>query len=298
MKWPADNPYSEAKAELGRRLFFEPGLARDQRISCAWCHAPSAAFADNHHLPFSGGVEGGETRRNSPTLANLGYSPRLMLDGIAGSLEEQALLPLLNPFEMGSTPESIVSYLSADTLYVAQFAQAFGKGPITLSNVAKALATWQRTLISHESSYDRWAAGDTSALGASARRGAALFLGEQGGCFRCHAPPLFTDGGFHNVGLDVSPSDSGRADVTKLATDIGKFKTPTLRNIAATGPYMHDGRFTSLRQVLEHYNAGGEAHPNRSALVRPLGLTASELDDLAAFLESLTDSAFLSLPPP
>ncbi len=293
MKWPADNPYSAAKVDLGRELFFDGGISRDSRISCAWCHAPGTAFADNHHSPFSGGVDGVETRRNTPTLANLGWSGRLMYDGIAGSLEEQALLPLLNPLEMDSNRDSIESYLNADSAYVVLFRRAFGKGPATLERVAKALAAFQRTLVSHRSPYDRWAEGDSAAMSPAARRGAALFLGERGGCFRCHAPPLFTDGGFHDIGLDLTPVDSGRAGVTGLSADLGKFKTPTLRNVSRTYPYMHDGRFGDLENIVKHYNEGGKPSPNRDFRIVPLGLDEEEIRDIVAFLESLEDPDFI-----
>jgi cytochrome c peroxidase len=174
------------------------------------------------------------------------------------------------------------------------FRQAYGEGPVTLAGVTKALATYQRTLISNRSPYDRWTGGDKNALSAAAKRGEALFTGEKGDCWHCHAPPLFTDGKFHNLGLDSILADPGRALITGLSADEGKFKTPGLRNVAMTAPYMHDGRFATLEQVVEHYNSGTSLHLNTDALMRPLGLTPQEVSDLVAFLEALTDSAFLA----
>lgn len=291
--WPADNPYSAAKAELGRKLFFDPRLSSDEAISCSWCHDPRAAFADQHGTALSTGVRQQLTRRNPPTLTNVAFGTTFTLAGGIPTLEQQALAPLFAPDEMDMTGPEIEAVVRADTAYVRLFEAAFGPEPPGLAMVTKALATYQRTLISASSPYDRWAAGDTAALSPAARRGAALFLGEKGDCWHCHAPPLFTDGKFHNIGLDSLPEDLGRALVTGRRADEGKFKTPTLRNVPATAPYMHDGRFETLEDVIEHYNSGGVEHPNRDPLMRPLGLTRDERDDLAAFLQSLLDREFL-----
>lgn len=297
--WPADNPYSPEKDVLGRRLFFDEGLSKGADRACMWCHAPYMAFSDIRAEALSIGTNGGVTARNSPTLTNVAFASVFMHDGRFASLETQALGPLFDHNEMDMTEAEIVSYLQADTAYVRLFHQAFGQGPVTLQGVTKALATYQRTLISDRSPYDRWQAGDTSALSPAARRGEALFRSPRLNCASCHVPPLFTDGAFHNIGLD-SPAgdvDSGRAAVTGRASDIGRFKTPTLRNIAVTLPYMHDGRFESLDLVLAHYDEGGKNHPVKDARIRPLGLTPGERADLLAFLEALTDTVFLQLPP-
>ena len=295
--WPKENPYSPAKDILGRRLFFDGRLSSSLDRACSWCHGPNAAFADMHGERFSTGVGSGITTRNTPTLANMAFSRRFMLDGSAASLEEQALGPIFAPHEMGADEAVILARLQADTAYVRLFRAAYGEGPVTLEGVVRALATYQRTLISHRSAYDRWQAGDAGALSASAQRGHALFVAPVNACASCHAPPLFTDGGFHNIGLDLASLDPGRAGVTGAAADSGKFKTPTLRNIAATPPYMHDGRFRKLEEVIAHYNAGGHAHPNANARIRPLSLSAQDQADLVAFLEALTDSAFLATRP-
>jgi cytochrome c peroxidase len=217
-----------------------------------------------------------------------------MFEGGVPTLELQALAPLFAENEMDMTGTEIEARLATDSTYIRLFRQAYGEGPITLAGVTKALATYERTLVSYRAPFDRWQAGDTEALSAAAQRGAALFLGEKGDCWHCHAPPLFTDRSFHDIGLDSAPVDVGRYLVTGRDADIGVFKTPTLRDVGVTGPYMHDGRFATLRQVVEHYNTGGKPHANKSAVVRPLGLTSGEIDDLVAFLESLTDSVLLA----
>jgi cytochrome c peroxidase len=290
--WPSDNPYSQAKALLGRELFFDFDLSRDRTVSCGWCHAPVTAFADNHHTAFSTGVEHRPTRRNTPTLANVVFAEILMLDGRASSLESQALLPLFDPDEMDMTGAGIVARVREDTVYARLFREAYGTESVTIEGVARALATYQRTLISYRAPYDLWSAGDGDALTPGSVRGAALFTGDKAGCAACHIPPLFTDGLFHNTGLDSATTDPGRAHVTGAAIDAGRFKTPTLRNVVITAPYMHDGRLNTLAEVIGHYNDGGRPHPNRDARMRPLGLTPQEVDDLAEFLESLTDPDF------
>jgi cytochrome c peroxidase len=292
IEWPADNPYHPAKAELGRRLFFDPGLSSTGVVSCSWCHSERASFADNHSEPFSTGVRLQPTRRNTPTIVNVAFGTSFLLDGEVATLEEQALRPLLSPEEMDMTGPEIIARVAGDSAYSRLFREGFGNVPVTLQGVAKALATYERTLISFHAPYDRWKAGDESALSSEARRGEALFTGKAG-CARCHVPPLFTDGKYHNTGLDAVTADSGRARVTRLAADLGKFKTPTLRNLQWTHPFMHDGRFFELREVLEHYNEGGAAHPARDSLLRPLGLSYAETEDLRAFLESLTDQRFV-----
>lgn len=297
--WPADNPYSPEKDVLGRRLFFDVGLSKGADRACMWCHAPYMGFSDIRAEALSIGTNGGITTRNSPTLANMAFARAFMHDGRFASLEAQALGPLFDHNEMDMTEAEIVAYLQADTAYVRLFRQSFGPGPVTLQGVTKALATYQRTLISNRSPYDRWIAGDSLALSPAARRGEALFRSPRLNCASCHIPPLFTDGAFHNIGLDSAGGDvdSGRAAVTGLLSDLGRFKTPTLRNIAVTLPYMHDGRIESLELVLKHYDEGGKNHPVKDARIRPLGLTPGERADLLAFFEALTDTSFLLTPP-
>ena len=293
LELPRDNPYSSGKAVLGRRLFFEAALSQDRTLSCASCHQPAAAFtAAGRTLSF--GVSGKPMHRNTPSLTNMGFGKSFMFDGEFKSLEMQAVNPLFAEDEMGMKTGEIESRLAADTLYVRLFRQAYGEGAITLAGVTKALATYQRTLVSYRSPYDRWKAGDEGALSAAAKRGEAIFNGKKGDCSQCHTPPLFTNGSFHNTGLDSVTTDVGRMLITGLAADEGRFKTPSLRNVGLTGPYMHDGRVHTLVEVLEHYNAGRVPHPNTDALIRPLGMTSDEISDLLAFLEALSDSAFIA----
>ena len=280
---PADNPYTPTKVILGRRLFRETALGRDG-TSCQWCHDPATAFAFKHG-GLGGNISLTPTLRGPPTLINVAFASSLMSDGSASSLEEQILLPLFSPDEMNMTALEIEARLTADTGYVHLFRQAFGTGSITLARVVQALAAYQRTLISYRSDYDRWQAGDSSALSAEAKQGAALFLGKAD-CKRCHTPPLFTDGSFHNIGIDSIPIDKGRMNFTGRTEDAGRFKTPTLRNLILTSPYMHDGRFENLEQVVKHYSDGRRGH---GADVERLNLTDREQFELVEFLKSLVD---------
>jgi cytochrome c peroxidase len=291
-QWPKDNPYSSAKAVLGRRLFFETSLSLDTTISCGSCHQPTAGFADAAKR-ISNGVQGHFTKRNSPSVANALFGSSFMLDGGRPTLESQALAPLFAANEMSMTQGEIEARLAADTAYVRLFRQAYGEGPITLSGVTKALATYQRTLVSYRSAYDRWQAGDEDAVSPAAKRGAALFAGAKTNCRHCHAPPLFTDGDFHDLGFDSALTDRGRAIITGNDNDAGKFKTPSLRDVGVSAPYMHDGSFGTLQEVVEYLNAGTGSRPGTDALLHPLGLTEDEVLDLVAFLESLTDSTLL-----
>jgi cytochrome c peroxidase len=294
LNWPADNRFTPAKAILGRRLFFERMLSRDSTVTCTWCHAPSNAFTDKHRTPFGTGVRVQLGFRNPPTLVNIAFASVLMFEGNAATLEEQATHPLFASNEMDMTGPEIVARLRSDTLYRRLFRQAYGDVPITMTGVVKALATYQRTLISHDSPFDRWSAGDSNAFSDAQKRGAEIFFGTKANCAQCHAPPLFTDGGFHDIGLDSVPGDRGRALTTGFEGDVGRFKTPTLRNLTLTNPYMHDGRFETLEKVVEHYNAGGHPSANKDPRVRPLGLTEGEQQDLVHFLESLTDPSIVA----
>jgi cytochrome c peroxidase len=286
---PASNPYTPAKAVLGRRLFREPMLGRDG-TSCQWCHDPVSAFTFKHGgLGSTVGLT--PTLRGPPSLLNAAFASSLMSDGSAGSLEEQAMFPLLAENEMNMTAPEIEARLSNDTTYVRMFRQTFGPGPIRIGNVVKALAAYQRTLISYRSDYDRWKAGDEGALSPEAKQGVALFFGKAD-CARCHTPPVFSDGLFHNTGLDSLPVDAGRMRVTGLAADAGRVRTPTLRNLAITAPYMHDGRFVILEEVIRHYNEGGHGTND----IAPLGLTDREQYELAEFLRSLLDPAIFQYP--
>lgn len=294
LPYPAGNPPTADKIELGRRLFFDPRLSRDASISCATCHKPEGSFADPGK-PFTFGIDGHLTARNSPTLANVAYNGSFFLDGRAPTLEAQALMPLLNPLEMDMDTLKLPNRLAEVTVYRELFPKAWGDDTISVGRILASIASFERAMLSGGSPYDHYLAGDSGEMGAAAKRGKDLF-GGKAGCFRCHAGINFTDQDFHNPGLDSFNYDRGRIEITGQPPDLGKFKTPSLRNIVLTPPYMHDGRFTTLQEVLAHYNAGADGIPNRDPLLIPLGLDESEISDLILFLKSLTDSAFAANP--
>ena len=295
LKWPSDNRFSSAKAVLGRRLFFEKALSTDSSISCFACHISTAAFTTRGRT-FSFGVTGKELDRNTPSLANVGFQRSLLFDGEFSSLEKQALAPLIAEHELGMTIEEIESRLASDSMYVRLYRQAYGNTPIRIDGVTRALATYERTLVSCRSPWDSWKAGDSTALSAAAKRGEVIFTGKKGNCASCHVPPLFTDGDFHNVGLDSLIRDIGRMRITGLAADKGRFKTPSLRNIVQTAPYMHDGSVSTLVEVFEHHNAGDVGRTGADTLKRPFELTPQEVSDVMQFLDALTDSTFFQQP--
>jgi cytochrome c peroxidase len=294
---PEENPITPAKIALGRRLFHDRRLSRDGSRSCASCHDPRRAFTDGRTLAV--GPAGAVGRRNVPTIVNRAWGRSFFWDGRASTLEQQALLPILNPIELGALPDDVVT-LSRSRAYRDDFQKAFGADPV-LDDVARALATYVRTIVAGDSPYDRFAAGDESALGRSARRGLGLFTG-RAGCAACHSGPTFTDEQFHNTGVawrpstgsgqvpstGSEPSDIGRAAVSGRDDDRGAFKTPTLREVARTAPYMHDGSLATLDEVIDYYDRGGQRNPGLDSMLRPLGLTLQDKRDLGAFLGSLT----------
>jgi len=283
---PADNPQTDAKINLGKQLYFDGRLSADGKISCATCHDPKTGWAG--HDATDTGINGRVGDRNSGTVVNSGYMKYQFWDGRAGSLEEQALGPIANPVEMGETLENVVRKLNAVPGYRKQFGEVF-KTEVTADGIAKAIAAFERTIVSGPSPYDRCVAGDTKAMSQEAVRGMEIFNGK-GRCSACHNGPVFSDQGFHNlgVGMDKPKPDLGRYDHTKNPADKGKFKVPTLRNVAETPPYLHDGSAKTLLEVIEVYNRGGVANPWLDPMVLPLDLTAREMGDLVAFLEALT----------
>ncbi len=286
MPVPEDNPLTAAKAALGRRLFFDPILSADRAIRCATCHDPARAFADGR--PRAVGVFGREGPRGAPSLLNAGYARRLFWDGRASSLDAQVLQPIVNPTEMGMSLDSVVARLRGSGEYRAAFAAAFPDG-VTATNLGRALASYVRTLLSGGAPVDRFYDGDPAALGEDALRGFRLFVGKAG-CNVCHLGALFSDDGFHNTGVGWGGADTGRHGVTGREEDRGRFNTPSLRNVALTAPYMHDGSLATLDDVVAFYDRGGNPNPNLAREVRPLGLTTRERADLAAFLRALTGS--------
>ena len=295
MPVPADNPQTEAKIKLGQQLYFDGRLSADGKISCATCHDPEMGWAG--HDATDTGIGGRVGDRNSGTVVNSGYMKFQFWDGRAGSLEEQALGPIENPVEMGETLENVVRKLKAVPGYKRQFQEVFGT-EVTADGIGKAIAAFERTIVSGPSPYDRHLAGDKKAMSVAAVRGLEIFNGK-GGCVACHKDAVLSDQGFHNVGVGMKAAkpDIGREAVSKNPADRGKFKTPGLRNVARTYPYMHDGKTPSLEAVVEFHNTGGVPNPNLDPLIKPLGLSAREQKDLVAFLEALTGPEPMIRPP-
>ena len=295
MSIPADNPQSDAKVELGRQLYFDGRLSANDKISCATCHDPKKEWAG--HDATDTGIEGRVGDRNSGTIVNSGHMKFQFWDGRAGSLEEQALGPIHNPVEMGETLENVVRKLNAIPGYKRQFQEVF-QSDVTADGIAKAIAAFERTIVSGPSPYDRAVAGDKKALSAEATHGMQIFFGK-GTCVACHSGPLFSDQSFHNlgVGMNAAKPDVGREAVTKDPADRGKFKTPGLRNVANTYPYMHDGKTPTLEAVVEFYNTGGISNPTLDPLMKPLGLTDTEKKDLVEFLKALSGPEPIVSPP-
>jgi len=296
VKSPGDNPPTAETIALGKRLYYDTSLSVDNTISCASCHDPAHGFADPRQ--FSVGVNQKLGGRNSPPVANAAYFEVQFWDGRAATLEAQAEGPVQNPVEMAHTLKGVEERLSTDPTYVDAFRRAFGEGPITYEKVEKAIATFERTVLLGNAAFDRWYFGkNKKAMSASAQRGFEVFRrADKANCAACHTiaedHALFTDNKFHNVGVGVKdgvPKDAGRFDVTKLETDRGAFKTPSLRNIALTAPYMHDGSLKDLKQAIDFYIGGGNSNPHLDKNIKALDfLSGQERADLLAFLESLT----------
>lgn len=291
---PKDNPTTAEKVVLGRQLFFDPRLSGDNRMNCATCHLPNKALGDGLAL---GKGHGGKTlNRNTPSLLNVGFFEQFDWDGRAKSLEEQALGPIQSPDEMNQDIAELVRELSAVPGYVEQFQKVFGT-KVNQEGIAKSLAAFQRTLVTKPSPFDRYLAGDKSALSAEAKQGLDLFEGDAG-CVRCHQGPLLSDNKLYRLG--VSFKDGGLAALTGKKEDTGKFRTPSLRNIAQTGPYMHDGSKKTLYEVVEFYYRGVPTTTSDGLPldVAPLlGQSFSEIPALVAFLEALTGEAPKVEPP-
>ena len=309
---PADNPLTVEGVALGRRLFYETALSLDNTVSCASCHRQELAFTDGRARAV--GVQQAESPRSAMSLANLLWEPMLTWDGAATTLEAQARIPIEKPVEMHQSLAAGVARLQQLPAYPALFRQAFGSSTITEANTLKALAQFERTLISSNSRYDRFRRGDRTALSAYEQRGLVLFGTHPdgnlrgGNCGDCHSGDLQTNHTFSNNGLDLVPADLGVGALTGQPTDNGKFRVPSLRNIALTAPYMHDGRFATLEQVLDHYNEHVVLNsPNIDPLLLnttndprqqsfTLDLTTTEKAQIVAFMRTLTDSTFIKDP--
>lgn len=293
---PSDNPPTAATVALGKRLYYDPVLSVDRTVSCATCHDPRDAFADGKRVAV--GVAGKTGTRNSPSVVDGAYYTAQFWDGRAPDLEQQAAGPVQNPVEMAHTLPGVAQRLNADPSYRAQFDAAFGPGAVTFDKVEKAIASFERTLLSANSPFDRWYFGhEKGALSASAQRGFEVFRrADRGNCTVCHTVSenyaLFTDNKFHNIGVGVvneQPTDPGRYAVTHNPADLGAFRTPSLRNVALTAPYMHDGSLKTLKDVVDFYVGGGNSNPHLDPNMKSLDqLTARDRADLVEFLKSLT----------
>ena len=319
---PENNPPTAAKIELGKKLYFDKRISTDGTVACASCHDPRHGFVDPRGRPTSAGVGNAFGTRNAPTVLNAAFLASQFWDGRAATLEEQAVQPLVNPIEHGFADHpAVIKHLRGLRDYPPLFQAAFGSEGITIERVGQAIASFERTLISLNAPIDRFLAGDATAISASAKSGWALF-NSKARCNTCHGHidvlPLFTDDLFHNIGVGVKriafdavarkaaaavqggasidklaltnaqASELGRFLVTRETKDLGAFKTPQLRNVALTAPYMHDGSEATLRDVIAFYNRGGNNNPYLDGGMRPLGLTEKEKADLVALLETFT----------
>ena len=292
---PAENPPTAEAIALGRRLYFEQQLSSDNSFSCGNCHSPYIRFTDG--LPVASGVNAQRGTRNTPTVLNAAYYQTQFWDGRAASLEQQAGMPIANPKEMNLPHEVCVTKLSASQSYKDEFTKVFGPGPITMDKLEKAIASFERTLLSGNSPFDRYQYGkEKNALSVEAIRGLAVFTSSKGTCVTCHTIgvdfALFSDNKFHNLGTGMDANgelkDLGRYNETKAEADRGAFRTPSLRNVAKTAPYMHDGSLKTLPEVIDFYLGGGSSNPQLAKEIKPFKLSAQERTDLIAFLEALT----------
>ncbi len=284
---PPGNPPSSAKIHLGKELYFDPRLSADGTISCATCHNPAFGWSDAG--PTSKGIRGQLGGRRAPPVSNAAYSPLQFWDGRSPSLEDQAKGPIQNPIEMGNTHQAMIQTISKLAGYEEEFRAVFGEGPITVDQVAEAIAAFERTVVTTDSRFDRYARGDQNALTPLEKQGLEVFNGK-GHCTSCHWGPYFSDGRFHNLGVpakDPKNPDVGRFAVTKDPRDMGAFKTPTVRDAARRAPYLHDGSEKTLESLIDFYDRGGGQDPNLDPLMVPLGLTKHEKAALVAFIKAL-----------
>jgi cytochrome c peroxidase len=294
--FPEDNPYNPIKAELGRRLFYEKRLSKNNLMpSCSHCMKQSHGFSDCS--PVSLGYGGDPETRNTMSLANVAYRKALFWDGRGKRIEQPAYRSLFLPYILNGDTNEIEKKLKADPIYPELFRRAFGENAEPKAYlIGKAIATFVRTLISGNSAYDKYIRGDKKALTESQIRGMKLFFSDRTNCSKCHSGFMFTDEKFHNTAVVTHYFDRGRYYITKEFSDIGKFITPTLRNVEVNPPYMHNGELHTLEEVIEHYNRGGKLFINKDTLIRPLDLSYQEKTDLINFLKALTDWEFIKNP--
>jgi cytochrome c peroxidase len=297
MEIPSDNPMTVEGVALGKRLFYDTKLSGNNTMSCGSCHAQENAFSDSNQ--FSVGISGKAGNRQSMAIFNLGWSDLFFWDGRAKTLEEQAHDPVVNPIELNTTWQAVMKKLQADKTYPTLFEQAFRTKQIDSQLVTKAIAQFERSIVSFNSRFDKYYyQQDSTVFNASEKRGFNLFF-LKGSCLHCHGDAILTDNTLRNNGLDNIFSDKGQGEVTKKTADDGKFKVTTLRNIALTAPYMHDGRFKTLEQVVKHYNGGvifGSPNLDKDMdhFLGGLDFTEQDEKDLVAFLKTLTDSTLIT----
>ena len=295
---PKDNPLTVEKVQLGKLLFFDKRLSANDTIACASCHMPALVFTDGQ--PVSTGIHRQQGGRSAPAAVNRAFSSAQFWDGRAETLEDQSVGPFANHIEHGfNNHNELVVKVNSIAGYYPLFEQAFGPMSITVELIGKAIASFQRTLLSGNSAYDQFGlGGNEAALSSNAQNGFRVFVGK-GQCLRCHFGFNFTDERFHNLGVDWDTDhiDVGRYGVTKTPKDLGAFKTPTLREIVQTAPYMHNGRFATLRQVIDFYDRGGVPNPHLDPAIKPLRLTKQEKEDLIEFLHSLNGEGWEVIPP-
>lgn len=291
---PADNPFTEAKAELGKTLFFDPRLSRTGTISCSSCHNPANNWSDGR--PRGIGVTGEPLPRRSPSLLNASWLTALMWDGRAYSLEQQVTIPLTAEHEMGMPVEGAVAAIAAIPGYQPLFQKAFGSNKVGAKEIQAAIATFERTLVSQDAPFDRWISGDQAAISDTAKKGFEVFNGVAR-CGKCHRGWRFTDDRFHDIGM-TGISDQGRGKLLPTVVAMqNAFKTPSLRDMPPAGPYLHDGSMTTMAQVIEHYEKGGTKRPSLSAEMEPVKLTPEERAALTAFLDTLSGPPLKFEPP-
>jgi cytochrome c peroxidase len=291
MDFPDDNPFSLVGYKLGKKLFYDPIMSRDSSISCGSCHLPEKGFSDTG--AFSIGVDGISGTRNTPSLSNVGYHPYFTREGGVPTLEMQVLVPVQEHNEFDFNIVLIAERLKRNEEYVKLCLEAYGRDPDAFC-ITRSIANFERTLTSGNSSFDKYYyQGLSAALSDDEKRGMNLFFSDELACSQCHGGFDFTDYSFQNNGLYINYPDSGRMRLTGLETDRGLFKVPSLRNVALTPPYMHDGSMQSLEEVVNHYQSGGQNHVNKSVLISGFQLSETEKQELIAFLQSLTDYEFL-----
>lgn len=290
-----DSHEISTKVQLGEKLFFDPILSKDSTLSCASCHKPEFAFADN--VAISPGVEGKKGARNAPSVMNMAFRSAFFYDGRAESLRDQVHFPIEDPLEMDLAYNDAVQRLQNHKIYSGWFKKIYTVEP-NAENLADAIAAFEESLETSNTEFDAWMTDKPNTMSASAIRGRELFLSDKAKCFDCHFSPDFTVDEFKNIGLydEKKYMDKGRFMVTKTSSDLGKFKVPGLRNVAVTAPYMHDGSFATLEDVIEYYSDPFKFVPTPvnmdSTLLKPINFTQQEKDDLVAFLKSLTDKRF------